>query len=121
MQLCRSSKQLATFDKNQPLINSNTKHFCSPNRFANSHINRINPDKNTFLNSNLIVSNILNHLSPTRSPDPLEVNDAYVHATIIQSNKDIELEKKKEMDAEYKEKIEKVRNKAKCRTESAQE
>lgn len=35
---------------------------------------------------------------------------------LTQSNKDIELEKKKDMDAEYKQKLEKVRNKAKCRT-----
>lgn len=83
MQACRSSKQLTHPDNNQPLINSNVKHFCSPHRFANSHINRINPDKNTFLNSNLIVSNILNDLSPTRSPDPLEINDAYVQKRLL--------------------------------------
>lgn len=60
-----------------PVINSNTHNFCSPNRFAKSHINRINPDKSTFLNSNLIVSNILNHLEPNMIKE-VQINDAYV-------------------------------------------
>lgn len=48
--------------EHQGVINSNLSNFCSPNKFANPHINRINPDKSTFLNSNLLCSNILNHL-----------------------------------------------------------
>lgn len=50
---------------NEPILNSNIKNFCSASKFVNSNIARINPDKNTFLNSNLLVSNILNHLSPS--------------------------------------------------------
>ncbi len=45
-----------------PIINSNINNFCSPDKFAKTNISRINPDKSTFLNSNLLVSNILNHL-----------------------------------------------------------
>jgi hypothetical protein len=60
------------------VINSNINNFCSPGRHTRAHITRINPDKNTFLNSNLLVSNILNHLSPDH-PQPTEtVSDAYV-------------------------------------------
>ena len=61
------------------VINSNISNFCSPGRYPKAHITRINPDKNTFLNSNLLVSNILNHLSPggdNRSSQ--ELPDAYV-------------------------------------------
>ena len=47
------------------VINSNINNFCSPSKLTRAHITRINPDKSTFLNSNLLVSNILNHLSPT--------------------------------------------------------
>jgi len=62
----------------QPVINSNIENFCSPVRFAKCRITRINPDKNTFLNSNLLVSNILNHLSPSaRSTSDIPA-DAYV-------------------------------------------
>ena len=51
-----------------PVVNSNIKHFCSPHRYAEPHINRIHPDKSTFLTSNLLVSNILNHLPPGQQP-----------------------------------------------------
>ena len=61
------------------VINSNINHYCSPHRFANAHITRINPDKSTFLNSNLLVSNILNHLSPTKQAEEESGTDAYVH------------------------------------------
>lgn len=61
------------------VINSNISHFCSPEKFANAHITRINPDKSTFLNSNLLVSNILNHLSPHTQPKTSNESDAYVH------------------------------------------
>lgn len=60
------------------VINSNINNFCSPNKFANAHISRINPDKSTFLNSNLLVSNILNHLSPGQEPESALLDDAYV-------------------------------------------
>lgn len=58
-------------------INSNVSHFCWPGKFAHSHIKRINPDKNTFLNSNLLLSNILNRLPPNAAPSAAE-QDAYV-------------------------------------------
>ena len=51
----------------ESVLNSNSGRFCWP-KPSHSHIKRINPDKNTFLNSNLLLSNILNHLPPTRSP-----------------------------------------------------
>jgi hypothetical protein len=60
------------------VINSNIQHFCSPQKFSQKHIGRINPDKSTFLNSNLLVSNILNHLSPGSDPNAREEADAYV-------------------------------------------
>ena len=59
------------------VINSNINNFCSPKAFAKAHISRINPDKSTFLNSNLLVSNILNHLSPDNSTCK-QNGDAYV-------------------------------------------
>ena len=55
--------------QHQGIINSNLKNFCSPNKFANPHIARINPDKSTFLNSNLLCSNILNNLPSQISID----------------------------------------------------
>jgi len=56
----------------QSVINSNLNHFCSPNKFANPHITRINPDKSTFLNSNLLCSNILNRLPQHTSSEDKE-------------------------------------------------
>ena len=44
-----------------PVINSNCDHFLNPNKMkSEAHITRIQPDKFTFLKSNLLVSNILN-------------------------------------------------------------
>lgn len=60
------------------VINSNINHFCWPDMLAKAHITRIIPDKFTFLNSNLIVSNIISHLSPTKLPDTASSPDAYV-------------------------------------------
>jgi hypothetical protein len=61
------------------IINSNVHHFCSPPKGPNN-IKRINPDKFTFLKSNLLVSNILyNHhyqQRPIRTNN--DENDAYV-------------------------------------------
>lgn len=61
-----------------PVLNSNKGGFSSPSGFPPARISRIKPDKSTFLNSNLLLSNILNHLSPTRSPPPPQPLDAYV-------------------------------------------
>lgn len=71
---------------NVRVINSNVQHFCSPNRYARCHVTRINPDKSTFLNSNLLVSNILNHLSPT-PPSPPPAPDAYVSPHLFSKTK----------------------------------
>jgi hypothetical protein len=54
--------------KSAGVTNSNILNFCSPNKFANVTVSRINPDKSTFLNSNLLVSNILNHLPSYQQP-----------------------------------------------------
>ena len=65
------------------VINSNVSHFCSPDAYAKAHVSRINPDKSTFLNSNLLVSNILNHLSPDASVTHQENADAYVSPKLL--------------------------------------
>lgn len=60
------------------MINSNVKNFCSPTKFVNRHVNRINPDKMTFLKSNLIVSNILN----SHSPKAIDIEDPAIDAYV---------------------------------------
>ncbi len=53
-----------------PIINSNVHHFCSPAKGPHN-VKRINPDKFTFLKSNLLVSNILyNHHYQQRPVKP---------------------------------------------------
>lgn len=67
-------------DQNTPVINSNIHNYCSPHKFAQAGVTRINPDKFTFLKSNLLVSNILN--SKIVPPSPSALNES------INANKD---------------------------------
>jgi hypothetical protein len=59
-------------DLPSPVINSNCDNFLTPKHSkSESHITRIQPDKFTFLKSNLLVSNILNS-------NPKEIDKSFI-------------------------------------------
>ena len=66
-----------------PIINNNNPPYYFPNNYSKGKVKRIQPNKFTFLNSNLMISNILKPKNNTQTDEENPTQNAYVFNKII--------------------------------------
>ena len=68
-----------------PIINNNNPPYYFPNNYSKGKVKRIKPNKFTFLNSNLMISNIITPKNNTQTDEPNPSQNAYVNFVLIKA------------------------------------